>query len=378
MNTCADMSDTPLTKFKSAGLRSTAKFLLGSTEAAVRRLAKSVGTRRYDAYHRKEALKAVAAIERYNGTVLTPSLKKRADEYAMAVLGGTAYAPWLYVYALVRGEFKEGWIPDNFFGRLVWPAVNNGLGNLTHYKSLTKILLKTEALPDLAYRLNGVTYDRNFAPIRTSDLPALAGGGAVPLFVKRDWSSKGNGVVKIAAGDITEAVFRDLGNCVIQLPIAQHEFFDEIISGSVATLRITTVKTAQGTIEIRASYLRLGRKDTAWVQSGNSVRVAIVDGEGNFDTWGYTEEWRRWPAHPDSGVAFARKRIPGFWKAAATCRALHRSVPHFAVIGWDVANDRDERVRLIEWNAAHGDIKFSEATTGPCFTGLGWERLGEA
>jgi hypothetical protein len=176
------MSDTPLTK-----LKSTAKMVLGSTESAIRTLAKSVGTRRYDSYHRKEALKAVAAIERYNDALLTPSLKKRADDYAIEVLGKKEYAPWLYVYALVSGAFKEGWIPDNFFGRLVWPSVNNGLGNLTHYKSLTNVLLKTEALPDIAYRLNGVTYDRNFSPIRTSDLPALSGGGAKPLFVKLDW-----------------------------------------------------------------------------------------------------------------------------------------------------------------------------------------------
>jgi hypothetical protein len=367
------MSKTPLSK-----LRSTAKTMPGSTESAIRKLAKSVGTHRYDAYHRKEALKAVGAIEKYNDALLTPALKRRADDYAIEVLGKKEYAPWLYVYALVGGGFKEGWIPDNFFGRLVWPDVNNGLGNLTHYKSLTNVLLKTEALPDLAYRLNGVTYDRNFAPIRISDLPALAGGGATPLFLKRDWSSKGDGVVKIAACDITEDTFRDLGNCVIQLPIEQHEFFDDIISGSVATLRITTVKTAQGAIEMRASYLRLGRKNTEWVQSGNSVRVAIVDGEGELDSWGYTEEWRRWLCHPDTGFSFAKKRIPGFKTAAAACIALHRSVPHFAIIGWDVAIDRHDQVRLIEWNAAHGDIKFSEAATGPCFTGLGWERLREA
>src|SRR5437879_4239473 len=142
------MSKTPLIE-----IRSKAKMLLGSTESAIRKFAKSVGARRYDEYHKKEALKAVGAIEAYNGARLTPSLKKRADDYAIAVLGKKAYAPWLYVYALVGGAFKEGWIPDNFFGRVVWPAVNNGLGELTHYKSLTNVVLKTDSLPDIAYRL---------------------------------------------------------------------------------------------------------------------------------------------------------------------------------------------------------------------------------
>lgn len=364
------MSKTPLSK-----IRSTAKTLLSFAEGAVRKLAKSVGARRYDAYHRNEALKAVAAIEAHNGARLTQALKTRADDYAAQVLGGREYAPWLYVYALVGGGFKEGWIPDNFFGRVVWPQVNNGLAELTHHKSLTNVVLRTAALPDIAYRLNGVTYDRNWAPISLGDLRDLAGGGAAPLFLKRDGSSQGRGIVKLTAGAITEDVLAAFGNGVIQRAIVQHPFFDEIITGSVATLRITTVKDGAGRVDWRASYLRLGRRDTEWVQSGNSVRVAIVDRDGALDGSGYTEAWRLVTAHPDSGAGFAGKRIPGFAKAAATCLALHRGFPHFAVIGWDVAIDRDEEPTLIEWNAAHCDIKFSEAATGPCFAGLGWERL---
>src|SRR5258708_22238046 len=101
---------------------------------------------------------------------LTQAIRKRGDDYAIKVLGTKAYAPWLYVYALVRGEFIEGWIPDNFFGRCVFPTVNNGLGAFTHYKSLTNVVLKTEALPDIAYRIDGLTYDQALRPIATRDL----------------------------------------------------------------------------------------------------------------------------------------------------------------------------------------------------------------
>jgi hypothetical protein len=54
------MSKTPLIE-----IQSKAKMLLGSTESAIRKFAKSVGARRYDDYHQREALKAVGAIERY-------------------------------------------------------------------------------------------------------------------------------------------------------------------------------------------------------------------------------------------------------------------------------------------------------------------------
>jgi hypothetical protein len=50
-------------------------------------------------------------------------------------------------------------------------------------------------------------------------------------------------------------------------------------------------------------------------------------------------------------------------------------VPHLSIIGWDTTIARDGSVKLFEWNGGHCDIKFSEATVGPCLTGLNWESL---
>jgi hypothetical protein len=143
----------------------------------------------------------------------------------------------------------------------------------------------------------------------------------------------------------------------------------------VATLRITTTRDGVGAVGPRAAYLRLGRKTTQWIRSDDSMRISVVDGEGTLSPHGFTQDWKRWTVHPDTGAAFAGQRIPCFAAAVSACVALHRRAPHFGIVGWDVAVDADERVRLLEWNGVHCDIKFSEATTGPCFTGLGWEDL---
>ena len=50
-------------------------------------------------------------------------------------------------------------------------------------------------------------------------------------------------------------------------------------------------------------------------------------------------------------------------------------MPYARCIGWDVTVDSEEKVNLMEWNGEHNDIKFAEATQGPCFLGLGWEEL---
>jgi hypothetical protein len=327
----------------------------------------------YHQMHRKTALTAVRVIETCNSQRLTPALKKIADEYSKDVFGSRRYAPWLYVYALVSGKFKEGWIPDNFFGRMVGPRVNKDLSVVGDDKTLSNVVLKTEALPDAGYYIDGIFFDRDMAVIDAATLRAACRNVKGKLFVKKNRSRRGEGIVTLPVEQLTEERFKQIGDCVIQLPIQQNEFFDQIITGSVATIRLTTVKDRSGKISIRAAYLRLGRTDTEWVQSDNSIRVAIQCRTGDLDDFGYTPDWKRWESHPDTKYRFKNASMPKFKEAIELCLALHRKVPHFTIIGWDVTLDNTDQIKLLEWNSYHPDIKFSEATAGPCFLGLNWE-----
>jgi hypothetical protein len=67
--------------------------------------------------------------------------------------------------------------------------------------------------------------------------------------------------------------------------------------------------------------------------------------------------------------------LPGYARASALVRALHQSLPHLGVIGWDVMIDADAVPWLIEFNTAHPAITVPESTVGPCFLGLGWHEL---
>jgi Sugar-transfer associated ATP-grasp len=321
---------------------------------------------------RDEALAAVRCMERFNGKKLTPALKAKADAYARDVLSDADHAPWLYVFATMQGEFREGWMPDDFYHMVVVPKIANGLAHVTNIKSLTGILLETDALPDLAYHVGGVYYDRDRSIIslaRVKEIVAPYGHA----FVKQDGRGAGQAIRKLAPAELTaEALAED---CVLQRPIQSHPDLEEIFPGAVATLRITTARAPNGEISRRGAYLRLGRKGTDWVMSLNSMEVAVVDEEGALDSLGYDEHWRAWSAHPDTGVGFAGRRVPEFRRAAALCLKLHAKAPHMPVVGWDVAVNRDNGIELIEWNGGHCDIKFCEAHSGPHFRDMGWERF---
>lgn len=346
-------------------------------ESAGKKVLKSAGSLFYGYFDKKEVMTLVPTIQEYSSQKLTPKLKKIADEYSIDVFGSRRYSPWLYIYALVHGKFQEGWIPDNFYGEFVLPKINKELGAVAKFKSFSNVVLKTEALPDVAFYIDGVLYDKELSAANVDDLRKKLSTSNREVFVKKDCSGRGMGVIKLAINELNEDNLQRFGNCVIQLSIKQHEFFEKIISGSVATVRITTVKDKSGGIGLRAAYLRLGRKGTAWVQSDNSVRVAIINRNGELDAFGYTQDWRRWLSHPDSGITFENRLIPKFKEAVEICIGLHKKVPHISIIGWDIAVSNKERIEILEWNA-NCDIVFSEATIGPCFLGLNWEKYKEA
>ncbi len=332
--------------------------------------------RRFDRYlesqeHKLTTLKAIKSYEESNSQKLQPLHKKLADEYAQDVFGSKEYAPWLYFYSLVRGEFLEGWIPDNYFGRYIAP--NQGLPIVSLYKTFSKIAIKSHLLPDLAYYMNGVFYDSDFVPTTLLNIQNLNKEGYPEVFIKADNSNKGRAVSKIRIAKLREETFTRIGNCVIQAPIIQHSFFDEIIPGSVACIRIITVKNQEGKIQARTSHVNLGRLNEVVVKAENFFQIPITKESGILNPFGFTTDWKKWDYHPDTKIPFKDKQIPKYQEAVDLCIKLHCSIPHFIVIGWDIAISHDEDIYLMEWNAIYPGIKMDEAVHGPCFSGLGWE-----
>src|SRR5579871_2637018 len=221
----------------------------------------------------REAISVVEVMARHNGRPLSSLLKRQAEAYAAEVLGGLEYAPWLQAYAACQGRFHEGWMPDNFYHLEVVPRITDAVSVATSRKTFTNVVLRTEALPDLAYHIGGVFYDRDFAVIDRATLVKLASPFA-HVFVKPDGGWGGEGVKKIASAAVADHAFSD--NCVVQRPIRQHPMFEELSPQSVATLRITTAWCPDGAISARGAFLRLGRAGSEWVTVKDSMDVALL------------------------------------------------------------------------------------------------------
>jgi hypothetical protein len=96
--------------------------------------------------------------------------------------------------------------------------------------------------------------------------------------------------------------------------------------------------------------------------------VSVLDAR-DYDRWHRQEDERALRTlrkHNGMQLTPAQRRMANAY--AVDVLGSHRYAP------WSAVSTHAR----IEWNGGHCDIKFSEATTGPCFTGLNWSRFHHA
>jgi hypothetical protein len=309
------------------------------------------------------------------GKGLSDDLARQCDEYAQDVLGSKSFSPWLQVYTSFRGEFLEGWIPDNYMGRIIPRVVNGDLRSISLYKTLSKRIIETDLIPDLAYFVNGTWVLLSGEQVSLEEVKTACFKDYPYIFIKQDLSFQGQGVIKLTSKEFDAFDFKAFGNSVIQAPIIQHSFLQELSPSAVATIRITTLKRNANPARNILSGLRVGQKGVDVIDSKDSIRVPINLETGEFIGVGITSGWESYSSHPESGLPFSDSAVPYYRKMVECCEKLHDKIPHLQLIAWDVAVTDTGEIKIMEWNTDYPGIIYSEASTGPHFKGLGWENL---
>jgi hypothetical protein len=343
--------------------------------AKVRETAKSLLRKfleiEYHRRHRRQALAILKSLEKDKGKISREE-KLTCDAYARGVFGSKKYAPWLYVYTKNQGEFKPGWIPDNYYGNVVLPRIKSDYGKISAFKSLQQFILKSELLNDTITRINGQFFTPNLLWIDPANVKKILFKFSSQVVFKEDDSLQGLGVRIFDTKNFDLEDISKLGNGVFQPYIEQHAVLSGFNPGSVATLRITTT-SHMGEVKIRGSYLRLGRLGDAHIKSASAIKVPVDTVTGCLSNEGFSPKLERLLHHPDSKIAFSGTVVPAFALAIKYVQELHAKVPFIGCVGWDLAIDYECKIRLLEWEGEHNDIKFMEATQGPMFRDLGWE-----
>lgn len=343
-------------------------------ESLLRTSLRSLISYRYHRNHAMEAKRILKSIEGEKGS-LSQKIVKNCNDYAMDVFRHLRYAAWLYVYSAIAGRFKEGWIPDNYYGAVVVPKLKGNYGKLSKLKPLNPMVFSNDSFPDILSYSNGVFFDTQYRVLHPESLIEKLFTDQDRVVYKLNDSSRGKGIFFFDRESFDLPSIYKLGNGLFQSFIHQHEVFEEFTRDSVATIRMTTALADDGATSLRACYLRLGSGSDTHVQSESHIRIPIDRKSGAFHNVGFTTDWLEIDRHPSSKVKFDGKFIPAYSDCLKLVTDLHKKVPYTRCIGWDVTLDSRQNVRVMEWNAEHNDIKFGEATQGPCFPDLHWERL---
>jgi hypothetical protein len=337
--------------------------------------AKAALRHHYARNHIRAARAKLAGLEAMYGP-LNPADARRCDAYATEVLGHARYAPWLYVYAHVAGEFREGWIPDNFYDERVLPQTSGEYGELSGYRSLNTVLFDAAEFPDIVASINGMFMARDGRIIPETQLPEILFQQSDQVIFKSDASQSGIGITVLGRDDFDLARVRRLGSGLFQRFVRQHELFQRLGNcPAVATLRLTTVAEDQGRISLRGAHLRFGQGSGVFLRTAEEVNAVVDRKTGDLAPLAFLPDWKRADRHPQSDLPFAGHSVPNYQACLDAALRCHARIPYVRCIGWDITVDDEGGVHILEWNGGHNGIKFSEATQGPCFADLNWQRF---
>ena len=333
--------------------------------------------RRPPEYHARHAARVAQILQDLNqaGKTLKRSDVKLCENYAIDVFRHKAFTPWLLAYTAVSGNFKEGWIPDNFYGEKVVPEIQGPYGRMSLLKSMSPAVLNSPSFPDLAMQINGTLFDRAYEHLSFDEARKRLFEHADHIVFKADGSGQGKSIHFLDQDSFNRETVARLGSGVFQRRIQQHAFFQAFSGAAVAAVRITTVVEPTGKISPRAAYMCLPIGSDTHVQGSSRIRMPVDLSNGALAEIALDARWLECLAHPTSGETFAGKKIPAFKACVRTVIAHHQRIAFVGSVGWDVVVDSDGEVQILEWNGFHNGIGFSEATQGPCFADLGWERF---
>ncbi len=306
--------------------------------------------------------------------ITSANQEKLIKQYSMDVLGSADFIPGLRSYTSYSREFKEGWIPNNYYGRVVLPSIKGEFCFIDKLKTHSKRLLQTDLIPDLAYCLAGEFRLTDGASVDKKELERIIFEANEFVYLKKNNSMRGYGVSKLDREKFQKCDLTLFGDFVIQSALTQHTFFEDIIPGSIATLRVTTVRATGLLTKNRLSSLRVGRVGDEFVRDTTTL-VLGVSHSGILSENALGDNWEMYPAHPDTGFIFKNQKIPFFEIAEKVCEDLHDKLGLMGIIGWDICITPNGSVQIMEWNAQYPGINYTEAMTGPNFKGLQWENL---
>ena len=295
---------------------------------------------------------------------------KQIKMYAREQFGSKAYWPWLACYTELRGEFIEGWVPDDYFRFKLLRAVNPvKMCYVSFIKSLDHCLFRDFAMPWIVFKANDTLFDsnRNVIDERTALEKIRATGKEIVL--KRESGFGGKDIFFIRPDEFTGEMFNRKFDFIVQEVASQHEDIDAVYPGSVNTFRILTFLGFDSRARVLYLKMRIGGDGSRMDNMSAGGRAVFFDDSGNCTSHAHNEIGLEVETHhPQTGYEYKKLHLPFLDEVKRKCIESHYQYPYLRLIAWDVFIDRSGKPILMEWNSKSPGIWVNEALLGPLWS----------
>lgn len=313
--------------------------------------------------------RGVAELPTYTGPGLDETTRREALSFLASLVRGYSDLRWHEACTRATGRASPHYLPADIFYALAMPALNPRdrtaiLSDKNHFDRMEG----WPALPPTVGRLmNGRLMDAHFRPATTAELVRQLPADAQLVVKPSRVTGSGKSVVFVEASALASAL-DGRSDAIIQLPVAQHRDLAVLNGSSLNTLRVTTYRKLDGEVVHLGTFLRMGRTGSRVDNTGAGGLYVGVDSErAVLHADGYNKDASKvYQAHPDSGLLFADRKVPGFAAIREAYIAAHRQTPWIDLASWDVAIDTTGKPVTIEVNVGT-TLSVPQFACGPIF-----------
>jgi len=283
---------------------------------------------------------------------------------------------WHQYYKGATGKFMKEYIPHDIFSSHIAPSLNQK----TQWpalldKNLSYSLFKDFQQPKrIISNINGF-YLHDEEIVSELEAVEVCSKCNSRLIVKPSIESGGGFMVNILPiqdidkGEIVEDILNMFKSYkkdfVVQEFVEQSPAMARLNESSLNTLRIMSYLNNDG-VHIISSVVRIGNagKTTDNFKSGG---VACgVKNTGHLKEIGFIQDGTTL-TKTASGAVLKEVVIPNYNAVLKMVELLHKRVPYFRIISWDIGVDKNNDPILIEYNTYNQSTKIHQIVNGPLF-----------
>lgn len=156
-----------------------------------------------------------------------------------------------------------------------------------------------------------------------------------------------------------------LKNLIFQEVLEQSEQTSYLHPESLNTIRIMTLML-DNKIVILPAALRIGVGESRVDNASSGGIFCKINKDGSLADFAYDALGNKFNNHP-SGKLFSNVRINSIEKINSLIKKAAQKLPHFRLIGWDIALNKDDNPVIIEANLTMSGLDVIETVCGPLF-----------